>query len=142
MRTPSPTAAATGPASVSVREEPVALIVICPFSEDACPSSVHVAHAHGKRGPRWADDPAAIAAMQRKVPDSMGACFDLIEREMLKGPWVMGENYKICDPYLFTFSQMLEGDGVDPARFPRVIEHRKRMSERPGVRKAVAEELA
>jgi glutathione S-transferase len=72
----------------------------------------------------------------------MGACFDLIEREMLKGPWVMGENYKICDPYLFTFSQMLEGDGVDPARFPRVIEHRKRMSERPGVRKAVAEELA
>jgi glutathione S-transferase len=57
------------------------------------------------RGQRWADDPAAIAAMQRKVPQSVGACFELIERDMLKGPWVMGEAYTICDPYLF---------GVDP----------------------------
>ncbi|MBI3759072.1 MAG: glutathione S-transferase N-terminal domain-containing protein, partial [Deltaproteobacteria bacterium] len=121
--------------------DPFAFAQVQSFNSYMC-ATVHVAHAHGKRGPRWADDPAAIAAMQRKVPDSMGACFDLIEREMLKGPWVMGENYTICDPYLFTFSQMLEGDGVDPARFPRVIEHRKRMSERPGVRKAVAEELA
>ena len=36
--------------------------------------------------------------MQRKVPESVGACFDLIERDMLKGPWVMGERYTICDP--------------------------------------------
>ena len=32
--------------------------------------------------------------------------------------------------------------GVDPARIPRVIDHRRRMSERPGVKKAIAEELA
>ena len=31
-------------------------------------STVHVAHAHRMRGQRWADDPAATAAMQRKVP--------------------------------------------------------------------------
>ena len=31
--------------------------------------------------------------MQRKVPESVGAGFELIEREMLKGPWVMGEQY-------------------------------------------------
>ena len=37
------------------------------------------------RDQRWADDPAAIAAMQRKVPQSVGACFELIERDMLKG---------------------------------------------------------
>lgn len=60
-------------------------------------STVHVAHAHRMRGQRWADDPAAIAEMQRKVPQSVGACFDLIEPEMLKGPWVMGEAYTICD---------------------------------------------
>jgi glutathione S-transferase len=40
-------------------------------------------------GQRWADDPAAIATMQRKVPQSVGVCFELIERDMLKGPWVM-----------------------------------------------------
>ena len=33
-----------------------------------------------------------------------GACFALIERDMLKGPWVMGEQYTICDPYLFTLA--------------------------------------
>ena len=105
-------------------------------------ATVHVAHAHKTRGPRWADDPAAIAEMRRKVPQSVGACFELIENEMLKGPWVMGETYTICDPYLFTFAQMLEGDSVDPGRFPKVSEHRQRMSERPTVKKAIAEEFA
>jgi hypothetical protein len=39
------------------------------------------------------DDP-----LQRKVPLSAFACFGLIEHDMLKGPWVMGEAYTICDP--------------------------------------------
>jgi glutathione S-transferase len=103
---------------------------------------VHVAHAHRMRGSRWADDPAAIAEMQRKVPESVGACYGLIERSMLKGPWVMGESYTICDPYLFTFAQWLEDDGVDPSRLPKLIDHRQRMSERTGVRKALAAESA
>jgi len=55
---------------------------------------------------------------------------------------VMGEMYTICDPYLFTMAQWLEQDGVDPSRFPKVIDHRRRMSERPAVQKAIAEELA
>jgi glutathione S-transferase len=105
-------------------------------------ATLHVAHAHRMRGNRWADDPAAIAAMQRKVPESVSACYDLIEASMLRGPWVMGESYTICDPYLFTMAQWLEQDGVDPSRFPKVISHRRRMSERPAVRKAIAQELA
>ena len=80
--------------------------------------------------------------MLRKVPKSVAACYDLIETQMLKGPWVMGDAYTIADPYLFTFAQWLEDDGVDPARFPRVIDHRSRMSQRPNVRKAIAEEFA
>jgi glutathione S-transferase len=35
------------------------------------------------RGYRWADEPAAIEAMQRKVPQSVAACYDLIEHKML-----------------------------------------------------------
>lgn len=111
------------------------------FNSYLC-STLHVAHAHRMRGHRWADDAAAIAEMQRKVPQSVGACYDLIERDMLEGPWVMGESYTICDPYLFTLAQWLEDDGVDPARIPAVIDHRRRMSERPAVRKAIAAELA
>jgi glutathione S-transferase len=61
---------------------------------------------------------------------------------MLRGPWVMGDAYTICDPYLFTVAQWMEGDSIDPARFPKVRDHRQRMSERAAVRKVVAEELA
>lgn len=109
------------------------------FNSYLC-STVHVAHAHRMRGHRWVDDPAAIEAMKRKVPEAVGACFELIESKMLQGPWVMGETYTICDPYLFTLAQWMEADSVDPARFPKVRDHRSRMSERPAVRKAVAEE--
>ena len=50
------------------------------FNSYLC-STLHVAHAHRMRGNRWADDPAAIAAMQRKVPESVTACYRLIEDE-------------------------------------------------------------
>jgi glutathione S-transferase len=122
-------------------DDPFLFAQVQAFNSYLC-STLHVAHSHRMRGLRWADDPSAIAAMQRKVPQSVGACYDLIETSMLRGPWVMGDSYTICDPYLFTMAQWLEQDGVDPSRFPRVIDHRRRMSERPGVQKAIAEELA
>ena len=109
------------------------------FNSYLC-STVHVAHAHRLRGYRWADDAAAIAAMKMAVPRSVGECFELIEREMLEGPWVMGDAYTICDPYLYTLSGWLEADGVDPARFPKVQDHRRRMDARPAVARMLAEE--
>jgi glutathione S-transferase len=123
-------------------DDPFLFAEIQAFNSYLC-SSLHINHAHRMRGPRWVDanDAAAIAAMQRKVPESVGACFELIERDMLKGPWVMGERYTICDAYLFTLAQWLEADGVDPARIPRVLDHRRRMSERATVKKAIAQEL-
>lgn len=119
---------------------PYAFAEVQSFNSYLC-STLHVAHAHRMRGYRWADDPAAIISMQRKVPESVGAAFDLIEQRFFKGPWVMGSAYTIADPYLFTFAQWLEADGVDLARIPRVVEHRRRMLERSVVKKAVAQEL-
>lgn len=87
------------------------------------------------------DDPAALEAMKKKVPETVGACFGLIEQHMLRGPWVMGEAYTIADPYLFTLAQWLETDGVDVTHLPRVLEHRERMLRRANVQKALAEEL-
>ena len=121
-------------ARLAPMDDPFFFAEIQSFNSYLC-SHVHVAHAHRMRGHRWvdADDAHSIAAMQRKVPESVGAGFELIERELLKGPWVMGDQYTVCDAYLFTLAQWLEKDGVDPARIPRVIDHRSRMSERPGV---------
>jgi len=111
------------------------------FNSYLC-STVHVAHAHRMRGQRWVDEPEAIAAMQRKVPQSVGGAFALIESGMLAGPWVLGERYSICDGYLFTLAQWLEADGVELARLPRVLAHRRRVAERPAVQRALAIERA
>ncbi|MDB5639816.1 MAG: Glutathione S-transferase [Bradyrhizobium sp.] len=121
--------------------DPHAFAQVQAFNSYLC-STVHVAHAHKGRGYRWAADEASFADMKRKVPQSVGASFALIERDMLRGPWVMGDSYTICDPYLFTLAQWLEGDSVDLSTLPKVIEHRNRMSERPAVRKVLDEELA
>ncbi len=130
-------------AGLAPLDDPFAFAEMQAFNSYLC-STLHIAHAHRMRGHRWvaADDAASIAAMQRQVPQSVTACYDLIEHDMLKGPWVMGERYTICDPYLFTLAQWLEQDGVDSKRIPRVIDHRRRVSERASVRKAIAEQLA
>jgi glutathione S-transferase len=118
-------------------DDPFALGRIQAFNSYLC-STVHVAHAHRMRGYRWADDAAAIEEMKRKVPETVAACFTLIETEMFTGPFVMGDTFTIADPYLFTLATWLEDDGVDPAQFPKVLAHRNRMLERPAFRKIVA----
>ena len=102
-------------------------------------STVHVAHAHRPRASRWADEPEAQAAMQRKVPANMTECFELIERHYLgDGPWVMGAQYTVADGYLFTVAGWLQSDGVDIACFPKVHAHSERMGQRPAVQRALA----
>jgi glutathione S-transferase len=128
-------------ANLAPPDDPFAFAEAQAFNSYLC-ATLHVAHAHGRRGYRWTDDEAAMAAMKRFVPRSVAACFELIETGMLKGPWVLGEAYSICDPYLFTVSRWLEGDGVDLSTLPRVIDHRTRMSERPAVQRALAQETA
>jgi glutathione S-transferase len=109
------------------------------FNSYLC-STVHVNHAHRMRGSRWATEESSFADMKRMVPKSMGASLALVERDLLKGPWVMGEQYTVCDAYLYAIAQWLEGDGVDLSALPKVMDHRKRMDERPAVRKMLAEE--
>lgn len=118
-------------------DDPWALAQLNAFCSYLC-STVHVAHAHGRRGARWADDPAAWEAMKAKVPQTVGDGFAMIETEFFKGPWVMGERYSLADPYLYTLATWMEGDGVDPARFPKVAEHRSRMAALPAVAKVLA----
>ena len=139
-------------------ENPAILVYICQCAPDAglaplhdpfafaqmqafnsyLSSTVHVAHAHRYRGYRWADDEAAIAAMVRKVPQSMRECFALIETELLRGPWAMGEQFTVSDMYLFTICRWLEGDEVDIKEFPRVADHFNRMLASPTVQKVLA----
>lgn len=101
-------------------------------------STAHVAHAHKRRGARWADDPAAHEAMRAKVPQTMTVCAAYLEAQIV-GPWVAGERYTVVDGYLYTVGSWLEGDGVDMTRFPKLTAYLERVGQRDAVRRAVKE---
>jgi glutathione S-transferase len=117
--------------------DPFAFARVQSFNSYLC-STAHVNHAHFTRGSRWADEPASLEDMKRKVPKNVGESFALMESEMVEGPWVMGDAYTICDPYLFTVAGWLKRDGVDIGRFPKIHDHHNRMAERPAVKKVLA----
>jgi glutathione S-transferase len=117
--------------------DPYAYAQLQAFNAYLC-STVHVCHAHRMRGYRWADEESSFADMRRKVPQTVAACFELIESQFFRGPWAMGENYTTADPYLYTLSSWLEGDGVDIAKFPHIAEHFTRMRQRASVQRAHA----
>lgn len=122
-------------AGLAPLDDPFAFAEMQAFNSYLC-ASVHVNHAHGRRGARWADEQSSFADMKRKVPETMGASFQLIEDGMLRGPWVMGDTYTVADAYLFTLSRWLEGDGVDIKTLPKVKDHFERMSMLDSVQRA------
>lgn len=124
-------------ANLAPANDPFAFAQMQSFNAYLC-ATVHVAHAHGRRGRRWADDDAAIESMQKKVGSSMRACFELMEQQMFRGPWVLGEQFTVCDPYLFTVTRWLAYDAIDVALYPRICDHHVRMSQRLSVRTAMA----
>ena len=101
-------------------------------------ATVHVAHAHRRRGARWADDPAAQEAMRAKVPQTMTDCARVLEGMLGAGPWVLGDRHSVVDGYLHTLSGWLAGDGVEVDRFPGLMAHHARVGERPAVQRALA----
>jgi len=111
------------------------------FNNYLC-STVHVAHAHIRRGERWADDEAAIAEMKRKAPQVMHECFSFLEETFSDGPWVMGDSYSIADPYLFTITTWLPLHRIESTDFPKIHDHLQRMLQRPAVQTAIAMEQA
>jgi len=96
-------------------------------------STVHVAHAHKHRGSRWADDPAAHAAMTAKVTSNMAMYAGMIEDHYFAGPYVLGEQYSMCDPYLALITRWLGADGVALADFPKLQAHDALMRTRPSM---------
>jgi glutathione S-transferase len=134
-------AQAFGKPELALMDDPFGFAQVQAINAYLC-SSLHINHAHRMRGPRWVDakDTAAIAAMQRHVPVSVSANYELIESDMLKGPWVMGDSYTVGDAYLYTLTLWLDGDGVDIATLPKVKAHRAAMENRPAVQKVLAEQ--
>jgi glutathione S-transferase len=102
-------------------------------------STMHVNHAHGARGHRWADSDAAIADMKAKVPATMTDSAQYVENHVLTGPYVLGETLSLADPYLYIACGWLEGDGVRVADFPKIVTFMAAMRDRASVARVIAD---
>lgn len=87
---------------------------------------------------RFTDEEAAQPGVKTKAIETYVKNLGLVEKDLLAGPWVLGEDYSVSDAYLFVFSGSIERLNLDKALFPRLLEHRARMSARPAVQRAVA----
>jgi len=122
--------------SLALPEDPMEFAQIQSFNSYLC-STMHVAHAHKHRGYRWVNDEAALAALTANVPKTMSECCVTLEEHLFAGPWVLGKDFSICDPYLFSVTSWLESDGVDIEQFQKLKNHQIKMLERNSVKSAM-----
>jgi glutathione S-transferase len=125
-------------AQLAMLDDPFEFARLQAFNSYLC-STVHVNHAHSRRGARWANLQSSFDDMKSKVAETMAASMRLIELDLFEGPWVMGEQYTIADAYLFTMESWLKGDGVDITDFPVIKDHFERMQARPAVQRALSD---
>jgi glutathione S-transferase len=91
------------------------------------------------RPDRFSDDPAVQAALAPKALANVRANMALIEHSLFVGPWAMGENYSVADPYIFFFFiGVAERLKLDTSEFPRLLAHADRMRDRRAVARAMA----
>ena len=100
-------------------------------------STVHVGHAHKLRGSRWADDKRAHASMVEKVAQNMASYAKVIEEHFFVGPWVLGEQYSMCDPYLSLVTRWLVFDGVSLDNLAKLKAHDSLMHTRSSVQETL-----
>ena len=96
-------------------------------------STMHVNHAHMRRGHRWADTEASWADMAAKVPHTMAENATFVEENCIAGRFVLGAHVSIADCYLYVVCTWLPGDGVDLAPFPRMRAFMAAMEDRHSI---------
>jgi glutathione S-transferase len=96
-------------------------------------STVHVNHAHKMRGSRWATEDSSLTDMTSKVKGNMQDCAAHIEANGIQGPYVLGQQFSLADPYLFVVTTWMPGDGVDLAAYPKLARHFELVSNRASV---------
>lgn len=97
-------------------------------------STMHVNHAHGMRGHRWAREESSFEDMRGKVAENMADCCAWLEENGIAGPFVLSETLSLADPYLYVVASWLAGDGVDPSAYPKLSTFMDAMGARDSVR--------
>ena len=87
---------------------------------------------HKGFGPLW--NPAASEDSKQAARDILAKKFDFAEHKLGAGPFLLGEQLTIADPYLFVIAGWTAMHGIDLGRWPGLVAFTERMRERPAVR--------
>ena len=80
---------------------------------------------HKGFGPLW--NPTASIESKEAARDLLAKKFDYAEKKLGAGPFVMGEQLTIADPYLFVMLNWTGLHGIDLGRWPGLVAFAERM---------------
>lgn len=86
----------------------------------------------------FSDLPDARENVRALAHAAMSAELARIDARLAKAPWWYGERWSVMDAYLNWVWFRVTGSGIDPALFPHVADHDRRLAERPSVRRTLA----
>ena len=75
------------------------------------------------------EEKAALVEREPKLAEYA----QMIEEYYLKGPFVLGDRFSFCDPYMALVTRWFRDDGVDLDQFAKIKEHDILMRQRPSM---------
>jgi glutathione S-transferase len=105
-------------------------------------SAVHVAFRNALRPERVTDDAAAHAGIKAYNKALLDRHFAEVEARLTSagGPWALGADYSIVDPYTLVMHRWGYRIDLDMKRYARWTEHAQAMLARPAVQRAMERE--
>ena len=85
---------------------------------------------------------STVHPARSRGPERARQIYGFVERK-LAGPWAVGDSYTIADIHLFRlFWRYSHSTGFHAEDFPKLLEYRDRVQQRPAVRKTIEVEAA
>jgi glutathione S-transferase len=91
---------------------------------------------------RWADDEAGAVILEAHAEAKVVAMLDQLDAELARhaGPWLLGDDFSLVDPYAFVLCRWTRGFGRPARDLPHVAPWLDRVLARPAVQRAFATE--
>lgn len=93
---------------------------------------------HKGMSPLWRPDFPESARAQAK--ERLATRFAMVEEQLSKTSYLMGNDFTVCDAYLFTMIQWTPVLKIEMSSFPKIMAFHERLNSRPTVQEALSAE--
>lgn len=85
-------------------------------------------------------NPAITEEWKKAVSDRLAVRFGWLDEQLAGKQYLMGDQFTVADPYLFTIINWTYAVKFDISKWPNVVEYHKRVGARPKVQEAMKAE--